>query len=263
MRERKYGRRKRRPGAQMYITTPGLVLRETEYRESSLILTVLTASNGKLTVQARGARRKGSKVAAATQLLTLSEMTLFENKDRWTLTEARSVEQFRGLREDIAKLSLGTYFAEALDSLSDEDAPNPELLSLGLNALYALSEGLNSDALVKAAFELRLACLSGFEPLLTHCSVCGKERPDAPLLALEGGTLCCAACRPEGAGECVTLTPGVLDAMRYIVSAGPKRLYAFSVGPETEKKLARVCEAYFLTQLGRGFGTLDFYKTVR
>lgn len=247
----------------MYITTPGLVLRETEYKESSRILTVLTAKSGKITVQARGAKRKGSKIAAATQLLSLSEMTLFENKDRYTLTEARSIEQFRGLREDVAKLALGTYFAEALDSLSDEDAPNPELLSLGLNALYALSESLNSDALIKAAFELRLCCLAGFEPLMTHCSVCGKETPDGPLLALEGGTLFCAACRPDGAGECLTLGPGTLDAMRHIVYTDPKRLYAFRVGPETERQLGRVCEAYFLTQLGRGFGTLDFYKTVR
>ena len=48
----------------MYITTPGLVLRETEYKESSRILTVLTASNGKLTVRAQGAKRRGSKTAA-------------------------------------------------------------------------------------------------------------------------------------------------------------------------------------------------------
>ncbi len=247
----------------MYITTPGLVLRETEYKESSRILTVLTAANGKITINAKGAKRKGSKLAAATQLLTLSEMTLFENKDRYTLTEARSVELFRGLREDISKLALGTYFAEALESLSDEDAPSPELLSLGLNALYALSEGLNSDGIIKAAFELRLACLSGFEPMLNECRACGKDSMTAPVLSLSGGTVYCAACRPEGVGECVTLTPGVLDAMRHIVSADPKKLYSFTVGPETERRLSKICEAYLLTQLGRGFRTLDYYKTVR
>lgn len=247
----------------MYITTPGLILRATEYRESSLILTVLTGSHGKLTVQAKGARRKGSRIAAAMQLLTLSEMTLVENRERYTLSEARSVEEFRGLREDLAKLALGTYFAELMDSLSDEDAPSPELLSLGLNALYALSESLNSDTLVKAAFELRAMCLAGFEPALYECAVCGKERPQAALLALSGGALYCAGCRPEGVGECVTLSPGVLDAMRHIVSVAPRKLYAFSVGPETEKRLSRICEAYLLTQLGRGFGTLDYYKNVR
>lgn len=246
----------------MYITTLGLVLRETEYRESSRILTVLSASNGKITVNARGAKRKSSKIAAATQLLTLSEMTLFENKDRFTLTEARSVELFRGLREDVTKLALGSYFADALDSLSDEDAPNPELLSHGLNALYALSNSLNTDAIIKAAFELRLACISGFEPMVHACGVCGRKHPTSPVLSLAGGTLYCAGCRPEGAGECLSLSPGTLDAVRHIAAADPKRLYSFRVGKDTEKQLARVCERYFLTQLGRGFGTLDFYRSL-
>lgn len=245
----------------MYIETRGLVLRETEYKESSRILTVLTDTQGKLTVNARGAKRKGSRLAASTQLLTLSEMTLFVNKDRYTLTEARSVEEFRGLREDIAKLALGSYFAELLDNLSDEDAPNPVLLSLGLNALYALASSVNTDAIVKAAFELRLACVSGFEPLLEGCSVCGKPRPEAPMLDLLGGTLQCAACAPGD--HRLALTPGVLDALRYIVTSDPKRLYSFRVGPETERRLAKVCESYLLTQLGRGFGTLEFYKSVR
>ena len=90
----------------------GLILRETAYKESSKILTILTAKNGKLTATARGALRRNSKLAAVTQLLAFSEMTLFLNRDRWTLTEARSIEQFIGLRSDVLLLSLASYFAE-------------------------------------------------------------------------------------------------------------------------------------------------------
>ena len=140
----------------MYIKTAGLVLRATEYKESSLILTVLTASHGKLTVSARGARRKGSKIAAAVQLLTFSEMTLFSQRDRFILTEARSIEEFRGLRDDLEKLSLGSYFAELLETLSDQDIPDPEMLSLGLKALFALSGDRNSRDIIKAHVPCRV-----------------------------------------------------------------------------------------------------------
>ena len=51
----------------MYINTKGLVLRETPYKESSRILTVLTSDLGKVTVSARGTKRKGSKTASSTQ----------------------------------------------------------------------------------------------------------------------------------------------------------------------------------------------------
>ena len=124
----------------MYINTKGLILREVPYKETSKILTVLTADAGRITVSAKGARRKGSKTAAATQLLCFSEMTLSENRDRYTLTEARPIEMFEGLRFALEKLALGSYFAQVLEAASDEDMPNPELLSLGLNALYVLSE---------------------------------------------------------------------------------------------------------------------------
>lgn len=53
----------------MFKTTKGLILREVKYKEADRILTVLTEDMGKITVKARGALRKGSKVAAATQLL--------------------------------------------------------------------------------------------------------------------------------------------------------------------------------------------------
>ncbi len=246
----------------MYITTMGLVLRETEYKESSRILTVLTSTEGKITVSAKGAKRKGSRIAAAAQLLTLSEMTLFCQKDRYLLSEARTVELFRGLREDVGKLALGSYFGEVLESVSDEDAPNPEVLSLGLNALYALSEGLRHPEIIKAAFELRAAAAAGFEPLMDCCAQCGRETPEAPVLTLSGGTLYCAGCRPQDEFDCLALSRGTLDAMRYILKAPPKRAFSFSVGEGTRRELGRITESYLVTQLGRGFPTLEFYKSL-
>lgn len=249
-------------GGRMYIETLGLVLREREYKESSRILTVLSSTEGKITVAARGAKRKGSRIAASTQLLTLSEMTLYKQKDRYILSEARTVELFRGLRDDVKKLALGSYFGELIESVTDEDAPNPEVLSLGLNALYALSEGLRPERIIKAGLELRLASAAGFEPYLECCSECGRETPESPVLSLTGGTIYCAACVPPEEAECVSLYRGTLDAMRYILHAEPKKMFSFSVGENTEKQLVRVCEAYLTTQLGRGFSTLDFYKSL-
>lgn len=46
------------------FVTCGLVLRETVTRDADKILTVLTPDRGRLSVIARGARRKGSRVAA-------------------------------------------------------------------------------------------------------------------------------------------------------------------------------------------------------
>lgn len=245
----------------MYTTTTGLVLRDSVYKESSRILTVLTASQGKITVNARGAKRKGSKLMGATQHLAFSEMTIFTEKGRHTLTEARPIELFEGLRDDLALYALGTYFSELLETLSDEDIPNPELLSLGLNALYALSEGKAEPQMVKAAFELRLMCIAGFEPMLEACSRCGKE-PETPAFSASGGTIMCASCR-EGDYDAKLIGRGTLAAMRHITGCEPKKLLSFNVGESTRRELSGICENYLITQLGQDFRSLDYYKKVR
>jgi len=40
----------------------------------------------------------------------------------------------------------------------------------------------------------------------------------------------------------------------------PKRLFSFQLDGESLRQMGDTCEAYVLTQLERGFGTLDFYK---
>ena len=61
------------PGEQGKTVAHGLILRETETKETDKILTVLTAEMGKIPVIARGARRKNSRLAAACQLFAWSE----------------------------------------------------------------------------------------------------------------------------------------------------------------------------------------------
>ena len=249
----------------MYINTKGLILREVPYKETSKILTVLTADAGRITVSAKGARRKGSKTAAATQLLCFSDMTLSENRDRYTLTEARPIEMFEGLRYDLEALALGSYFAQVLEAISDEDMQNPAILSLGLNALYVLSENKYPQELIKPAFEMRLMALSGFAPLLDSCSICGNENPVNPRLDLMGGTVRCRDCREEDGfnSETVPLCAGSLDALRHIISCENKRVFSFSLGVDAAKRLCRASESYLKTQLDRGFPALDYYNSVR
>ena len=256
-------RRKDRMNATMYINTTGLVLRVTDYKDSSRIMTVLTSSEGKLTVSARGVMRRGSKLAAAAQPLAYSEMTLFGSRDRWTLTEAQTLELFSGVTGDVALLALGSYVAELLEAVSDEDSPNPEVLSLGLNALYMLSRNEKNPDLVKAVFELRLMGLAGFEPAVAACAVCAREDIAEPRFDLAGGMVLCRGCKKAGTGETAALDTAALNALRYIVSADPKRIFSFRLEGDSLNRLSRAAEAYVSIHLDRKFKTLEFYKQMK
>ena len=244
----------------MYLTTKGLVLRVTDYNDRDSLLTLLTPEHGKLTVKARGLRRKNSPLVAPCQLLAYGDFTLFEYRGSYTINEAASVELFQHLRRDLTRLSLGTYFAQCAEVLCQEDLPNPELLSLVLNCLHILCKGEQEEK-VKAVFELRAACLAGYLPDLGYCSNCGAE--DADRFDISAGQLLCSRCRSTAnTGIRLPVSAGTLQAMRYITQCDPKRLFAFELGQENLIQLSQVTESYLCAQLERGFSTLDFYKSL-
>lgn len=243
----------------MFLKTDGLVVRQVNYKDNDQILTVLTKEHGLMTLKARGVRSRSSRLKGACQLLAYSEFTVFENRGFHTIDEANAIQMFPELRTDIELLSLASYFAQVAEVLSQEDMPNPELLSLTLNALYALCRRLCTPELVKAAFELRAACLGGYTPELSGCAVCGDPEPDR--FDVRGGILCCASCS-AGEGLRLPVSPGSLAAMRYLVSCDAKRLFAFRLEGRAMKELCDLAETYLQTQLERGFYTLDFYKSL-
>ena len=182
----------------MYLTIRAIVLRVTDYNDHDALLTVLTQNYGKLTIKARGLRRKNSPLIAPCQLLAFGEFTLFEYKGKYTINEAHALELFQGLRRELTQLSLGSYFAQVAELISQEDMPNPELQALLLNCLYALSTLHLPETMVKAVFELRAACLAGYTPELFGCHVCGNQSPDR--FDLSQGQLEFSACRDTESG---------------------------------------------------------------
>ena len=245
----------------MYLTVRALVLRVVPYNDTDALLTLLTHKHGKLTAKARGLRRKNSPLSASCQLLSYSEFTLFEYRGMYTINEAQSIELFTKLHRDILKLSLGTYFVQVAEVISQEDLPNPQLQSLVLNCLYALANLGMSDKKVKAAFELRAICLAGYSPDLHGCYRCNHPLPNR--FNIGEGRLECTTCRdPWSDGIRIPVSQGTVEAMRYICYCELKQLLAFQAGAESLECLAQVSESYLSSQLERGFTTLDFYKSL-
>lgn len=246
----------------MFRKVKALVLRETKYKEADKILTVLTEKGGKISLSARGVMRQNSKLSAACQLFAFSEMTLYENRGKWYVKEAQIIEQFLGLRSELGNFALAAYFVELLEAVSDSDMPDGRLLSLGLNSLFALSNKLYEPEHIKAVFELRLMCISGYEPSIFHCPVCGSENIEKPVFSTVGGTILCSGCTGEYSGRFL-LSPSSVEAMKYIITADNKRVFSFNMDETAKKKLFDVCEGYVSAQLERNFYSLTYWQKLK
>jgi DNA repair protein RecO (recombination protein O) len=209
----------------MHIKTKGLVIRETRIKEADKLLCLITSDRGKITVKARGALRKGSRISPSCQLFCYSDFTLFEGKNTITVNEAEPINMFLGLRKSPARLALAAYIADILDNISDSDEQNPDILRLGLNMLYAAGELDYSLDLVRSAFEARAAALAGYEPDLSGCALCGASLPDSTYFCIENG-------------EVVSVNTDNLNIAQ----------------------LSAITEKYLYSKLGCGFNSLKFYK---
>ena len=242
----------------MQINTDGLILKRGAVGESDRLVTVLTRDLGVIRAFVHGGNKVKGKTASATDALCYSSFTVERRRDTYTIREVTPIEVFFDLRSNIERLSLAQYFCEVAQTLVVEGEPAEEPLRLILNSLYLLMKGLRPDAQIKAVFELRMMTLAGFMPDLTACAVCGRE-PDGPVVfRCEEGTVACTACGEGG----VRISPGVLGAMRHIVSAPLEKLFSFEMPPEGLKALGAVTERYLLTHCDRRFTALAFYKSL-
>ncbi|HTU23573.1 MAG TPA: DNA repair protein RecO, partial [Gemmataceae bacterium] len=117
-----------------------LVLRTTDWSESSRIATLWTREFGKVRVLAKGGRRLKSNFDNALDLLTLCGI-VFLRKSSGSLdllTEAQVIQRFPRLRTDLAALYAAYYVAELLSDWTQDYDPHPLLFDEALDTLRAL-----------------------------------------------------------------------------------------------------------------------------
>lgn len=260
----------------MLIEVKGLVIRTTDLSESDRIITVFTDTLGVVSAYANNSRSLKSRYMAAAQMFCYGSYILYKKGERYWVREVELIESFFGLRSSIEKTALASYFCEVLcDTVTNE--PDLPTLRLALNALYAVEHETAPRAMIRAAFEMRLAAQLGFMPDLDACAECGREDGEFYLDVMDGIALC-SECREyvasehrgegtlysgEGAHRLILILPeAVRDAMKYVMKCPAERLFSFRIPKESEPGFSLSAEQYLLNHLERGFDTLKFYKEV-
>lgn len=247
----------------MQITTDGMVIRERPHGEGDKVVTLLTRQRGVITAYAKNATKPKSRLANATELLCYSRFVLFENRNGYIVDHADVEKLFFGIRQDMEKLALASYFCELLCQLMPEEHNTDEFLRLALNSLHLLESDKRSQSFLKPVFELRLLTMAGYMPDLVGCGECGCYEAQAWHFYPRTGGLLCQACAghappPDG----VALGPGVLAAMRHIIYAEFVKLFSFTLGKEALQRLGSLSEQYLLQQTETNFSTLQFYHSL-
>lgn len=117
--------------------TVGIILRVTEFSETSCIASVLTRDFGTQSVIAKGARRPKSPFESSLDLLAVSRIVFIPKPGGalGILTEAKLIQRFRNRRQQMSWLYAAYYVVELLRLLTEEGDSHPELFDLSLAVL--------------------------------------------------------------------------------------------------------------------------------
>jgi DNA repair protein RecO (recombination protein O) len=179
-----------------------LVLRTTDWSETSRIATLWTREFGKVRVLAKGGRRLKSNFESALDLLTLCSIVFLRKSSGGLdlLTEAQVVERFPRLRTDLPALYAAYYVAELLADWTEDFDPHPSLFDEACATLRTLGTAGVATGPRLARFELVLLQELGYRPALTTCAACGESIPAAEaglVFSPSAGGVLCRNCRPK------------------------------------------------------------------
>lgn len=178
----------------------GLILRVTDFSETSRIVVLFTRDFGKLSALAKGGRRLKGPFESSLDLLARCRI-VFIRKTTATLdllTEAQLVTRFRPAERDLTCLYAGYYVAELLLALTEDYDPAPILYDAAAAALqeFETSEGVR---LATLRFELVLLREIGQLPDFETCAGCGAPLTEGQVFGfwVSQGGLICPECQRE------------------------------------------------------------------
>ena len=209
---------------QEYTQITGMVLKAEPIGEYDRRIVILTKEKGKISAFARGARKQGSRLLAATNPFCFGEFKLYVGRNSYNVIEAAISNYFEGLREDFEGAYYGMYFLELMDYYTRENNDEKEMLKLLYQSLRAIQhEGL-SNRLVRYIFEMKAMVLNG-------------EFPGMP------------------AGD--DWDKSTEYAVSYIANAGIEKLYTFTVTHDVLEQLGKIADDYRRRYLDRTFKSLE------
>lgn len=153
----------------MFFRSKGIVVKRHKLRDNDIILHVFTEKAGIVQLVVQGGRSPKSRHAAACSLFVFGEFEFSTRGSLKKLINVDIIDGFYHIRDDLMKVSYGTYFMELLLQTTKEGQVNKRLFSEVVEAVNLLEKKGTDLALLKIAYEAKIIAISGYKPVLNTC----------------------------------------------------------------------------------------------
>lgn len=159
------------------VKSRAIVLRKTNYGDSSYILSVFSKGIGKFSVIIKGARSGKIKKSSAADVLNLVEL-VFNRKENRELQFVRQIDLIDGyssIKANLEKMKYSIACVELISELILEYEPNDKLFRGLLRILNLISEENSKPKILFAKFFIFFVEELGYKLNINECAVCKKN----------------------------------------------------------------------------------------
>lgn len=225
----------------------GIVLRTSSYGETDKIVTIFSRELGKRSAMARGAKKPTSRLSSITQPFTYAYFLIQQGRGMGTLQQGEIIDSMRVIREDIFTTAYASFIMELTDKLIDDEAPKPYLFDILQQALHAISEEYDPEA-ISLFVEWKLLPIAGIHPTLHQCSNCGATDGEFAFSFAQIGFLChrCFEIDPY----LIRLTPSQVKLIRTFYTVPIDQVGKLALKKETKGFIKKIVRTIYSEQVG-------------
>lgn len=223
------------------IKTHGIVLASYDYSDTDKILTVLTSNLGKISVIAKGARKK-TKIAPLTEVFVLSSMILFKGSSMYHLNEGTVIDQLYNLRLDYDKMLAANEIIKFVNNYTidnsiknevnnqssfDQISEYNKIFKLTIIALFNIQERDRYE-LIKSTYIIRFLKYIGNQ--INFKKIDESINENTTTIYIES--------------ENIYISKDIYEIIKYIITCKIEKVFNFKTNLEKESKLIEFQKIY-------------------
>lgn len=238
----------------MITKVTGFIVSSVNFKESSLIMQILTKEYGLISVIGKGVKSLKSPLRALTMPYTYGYFYLYykENKIS-TLKDVDIINPLLNIHEDIVLLSYLNYFSNLITQVYKE-SENKKLFDLLVASAIKLNDGFDPEVLANI---LEVKCLPflGVGLTLDCCINCGSQKNIVTIDGDKGGLICKDCYQNEPIVKLDTI-----KLLRMFMYVDINRISKLNIKKENKKEINMFLTLYYNRYTGIYLNSKDFLK---
>ncbi len=240
------------------IKTKGIIIKKINFRETSIILDVLTPEYGVISVMAKGIRTQKSKNTGLLEILNELELVLYKNPNsEWYIYKSSNIINAHLFNIDLPTGILMQAAVEVIRQIIIPIEDSQEIYKLLETYLEYIKTVKKNGIAIFWRFLLKLFRIIGIEFNITNCIECSQRKHFVAYFPQKHGFICEDCYRPVYDEKLFKINSNAAELISKLNNIG-KYLNEISIPKSTIKQLNRI----FITHLSEHFHKNFHLKSV-